>query len=273
MAMTPADKAIVNDPDIHYRVLNLTVSPWSDGTTSYYHKSMGGYHGIKLRRYQDLIDGYFTPEIQELAQVLNDQPTSAGLDSVLARLQVLNMFNNKYFILNPNGQPLANRWAMGNGWFVNNYQLVDNADQEYLALGTTDLSRTAIIDRRFADQLSEDLNHDEFSGSVQLTSYQPNHMIYQVSARQKSLVVFSEVYYGDHWQASIDGEAVPHLRANFMLRGLVVDEGEHNVEFEFSFKPYEKGRVISSSGSILVLLIVLASLAYFIKPFIGTNKE
>jgi hypothetical protein len=183
------------------------------------------------------------------------------------------MFNTKYFILNPNGQPLQNKWAMGHGWLVNNYQLVDNADQEFQALGNTDLRRTAVVDKQYADLLSEDLKHEELSGSVQLTSYQPNHMTYKVEIPQKTLVVFSEVHYGDSWKAFIDGEPVPHLRADYLLRALPVDAGEHVVEFKFVFEPYEKGIKISFLGSILAMLIILAGLAYFIRLSIQTKRE
>jgi hypothetical protein len=273
MAMTQADEAILRDPDIHYRVLNLTTSPWQDGTTSYYHKSIGGYHGVKLRRYQDLIDGYLSPGIQDLYGVLSAQPTQASVDSVLAAQQVLNMINTKYMILNPASPPLHNSSAMGHGWLVNNYQLVENADQEFLALGTTNLSQTAVVDRRFADLLNEELNHEELRGSVELTSYQPNKMTYKVSAGQNSLVVFSDVYYGEHWKATIDGEPVDHLRANYILRALPVDAGDHTVEFNFVFKPYESGIKVAGAGSILVVLMILASLAYLINEFIRSSKE
>jgi hypothetical protein len=183
------------------------------------------------------------------------------------------MINTKYMILNPASQPLQNNSAMGHGWLVNNYQLVENADQEYLALATTDLKRTAVVDQRFAGLLTEELNHEETLGSVELTSYRPNQMIYKVSAGQNSLVVFSEVYYGEHWKATIDGEPVDHLRANYILRALPVDAGEHTVEFNFVFKPYESGIKVAGAGSILVVLMILASLAYLINKFIRSTKE
>jgi len=274
MTKTQADEAILSDPDIHYRVLNLTTSPWQDGTTSYYHKSIGGYHGVKLRRYQDLIDGYLSPGLQEIFGVLSNNPTQARVDSVLAAQQVLNMINTKYFILNPNGAPLQNRFAMGHGWLVNNYQLVENADQEFLALGNTDLRRTAVVDKRFEELLGEELSHEEVSGNVVLTSYQPNKMVYEVSAGQKSLVVFSEVYYGEYWKASIDGEAVDHLRANYILRALPVDAGTHTVEFEFIFEPYEKGNKVAMAGSIIIWLLLLGSLGYAVRnQFFRENTD
>jgi hypothetical protein len=273
MAMTTADELILQDPDIHYRVANLTVNPWADGTTSYHHKSIGGYHGIKMRRYQDLINVYMSQGFQNIIGVLNAQPSSAQLDSVLAEQQVLNMINTKYFILNPSSQPLKNPHAMGHGWLVNDIKLVENADEEYLALGNTDLSRVAIVDKRFEAMVTENLKHEEASGTVELTEYRPNHMRYEVSLDQSSLVVFSDIYYEGGWRASIDGEPVPHLRANYILRALPVDAGTHIVEFEFVFEPFEKGEKVSLAGSILVLLVLLGGLTYQVYTGMSSKQE
>jgi hypothetical protein len=273
MAMTTADELILQDPDIHYRVANLTVNPWADGTTSYHHKSIGGYHGIKMRRYQDLINVYMSQGFQNIIGVLNAQPSSVQLDSVLAEQQVLNMINTKYFILNPSSQPLRNPHAMGHGWLVNDIKLVENADEEYLALGNTDLSRVAIVDKRFEAMVTENLKHEEASGTVELTEYRPNHMRYEVSLDQSSLVVFSDIYYEGGWKASIDGEPVPHLRANYILRALPVDAGTHIVEFEFVFEPFEKGEKVSLAGSILVLLVLLGGLTYQVYTGVSSKQE
>jgi hypothetical protein len=263
MAMTTADELILQDPDIHYRVANLTVNPWADGTTSYHHKSIGGYHGIKLRRYQDLIDLYLSQGLQNIIDILNAQPTAMEVDSVLAQQQVLNMINTKYFILNPASQPLQNPHAMGHAWLVNDIKLVENADEEYLALGSTDLRQVAVVDHSFAELISDNLRHEGTTGTVTLTDYRPNHMSYEVSLDQPSLVVFSDVYYEGGWKASIDGEPVPHLRANYILRALPVDAGEHTVEFEFIFEPFEKGEKVSLMGSWLVLLLLLGGAGYY----------
>ncbi len=263
MAMTPADEFILQDPDIHYRVANLTVSPWQDGTTSYHHKSIGGYHGIKMRRYQDLINVYLSQGLQNIIGVLNAQPTPMQVDSVLAAQQVLNMLNTKYFILNPSSQPLRNQHAMGHGWLVNDFRLVENADEEYIALGNTDLTRVAVVDKRFEELVSDDLRHEEATGTVVLSEYRPNQMTYNVSLDQHSLVVFSDIYYEGGWQATIDGEPAPLLRANYILRALPVEAGEHTVEFSFVFKPFEKGEKISFMGSWLVLLLLLGGVGFY----------
>jgi len=262
VALTQADELILQDPDIHYRVANLTVSPWQDGTTSYHHKSIGGYHGIKLRRYQDLIDGYLSPGLQNIVEVLNSQPTGARLDSVLAAQQVLNMINTKYFILNPTTQPLHNPHALGHGWIVKDFEVKQNADEVFQALGTTDLSQVAVVHEEFAALITDDLKHEEVIGKVELKEYRPNYMSYEVTSPQNSLVVFSDIYYEGGWHASIDGEAVDHLRANYILRALPVEAGTHSVEFEFVFEPFEKGEKASMFGSVLVLLLLLGSLGY-----------
>ena len=152
---------------------------------------------------------------------------------------------------------------MGVGWVVNDFKLVDNANEEYLALGNTDLTKVAVVDKRFEGMLSDDLRHEEVSGSVELTDYRPNHLTYNVSLDQHSLVVFSEVYYEGGWNATIDGTPVPIARADYILRALPVDAGEHTVEFDFVFEPFEKGEVVSMAGSVLILLILLGLLGKF----------
>ncbi len=273
MLATQADQFILQDPDIHYRVVNLTKSPWQDGSTSYYHKSIGGYHAVKMRRYQDLIERYLSPGLQNVIGVLNSQPTAQKVDSVLAAQQVLNMINTKYFILNPAGQPLRNNSAMGHGWLVGNIKMVENADEEYLALGNTNLTEVAVVDRRFEEELGTGLVHPEVQGTVQLTEYRPNYLSYQVSTDKKALAVFSDVYYGESWHASIDGVPVPHLRANYILRALPVDAGTHTVEFEFIFQPFEIGEKISLAGSFLVLLLLLGGAGYSVYLAVTRKPE
>jgi hypothetical protein len=153
---------------------------------------------------------------------------------------------------------------MGHGWIVNDIRLVDDANEAYLALGTTDLRRTAIVNREFEDLLPGNLQHDTVSGSVLLTDYRPNRLNYQISLDQPSLVVFSEIYYEGGWNATVDGEPVEHLRADYILRALPLDAGDHEVEFTFVFEPFEKGEKISLAGSWLVLLLLLGGGGFFI---------
>ncbi|MCK5135617.1 MAG: YfhO family protein [Bacteroidales bacterium] len=273
VASTPADEFILNDPDPHFRVVNLTKSPWQDAGTSYYHKSIGGYHGAKLRRYQDLIEFYLSPGLQNITGVLNSRPTSVQVDSVLSKQQVLNMVNTKYMILNPSSQPLMNRFAKGHAWIVKDYRLVKNADEEIAALAVYDLDNVAVVDERFAGLLSEGLKHREISGSVELTEYRPNYLSYKASLGQESLLLFSDVFYEGGWHASIDGEPAPHLRANYILRALPVDAGEHTIEFKFEFKPFETGEKISLAGSILILLILLGGFGFHIYSTVIRKPE
>jgi hypothetical protein len=226
-----------------------------------------------MRRYQDLINVYLSQGLQNIIEVLNAQPTPMQVDSVLAEQQVLNMINTKYFILNPSGQPLRNPQAMGHAWLVENYMVVEDATAEYTALGVSDLTRTAVVDKRFAGLLSEDLKHIEPQGSVVLTEYRPNHITYKADLKQKSLVVFSDVFYEGGWHAKIDGEPVEHLRANYILRALPANAGEHTIEFEFRFKPFEAGGKISRAGSILVLLVLLGGLTYQVYTWMSKKPE
>jgi hypothetical protein len=145
--------------------------------------------------------------------------------------------------------------------------------QEYLALGNTDLSRVAIVDRRFEELVPDNLSNSEASGTIVLKEYRPNLMSYEVSLDQSSLVVFSDIYYEGGWRASIDGEPVPHLRANYILRALPVDAGTHIVEFEFVFEPFEKGEKVSLAGSLFVLLVLLGGLGFQIYSTVSKKPE
>ena len=278
-AKSPADDFILRDPDPNYRVVNLTVSPWQDAATSYYHKSIGGYHGAKLRRYQDLIEHYLSPSLDQIITTLRSQPTNAQLDTVLSRQQVLNMLNTKYIIYNPSAPPIHNIFAMGNGWVTGKILMVNNADEEIMALGTTDLTKVAIVDKRFSKLLPEELNHGSDSGTVRLTEYTPGYLAYEVDLNKKSLVVFSEVFYEEGWKAFIDGEPASHLRADYILRALPVDAGKHKVEFRFEFMPFKAGEKISFAGSILVMIVLLAGFAYQVylsiyrKPAMTSGSE
>lgn len=241
-ATTPADQQILQDPDPNFRVINTTVSTFNDATTSYHHKSIGGYHGAKLRRYQDLIERHISQN----------------------NMSVLNMLNTKYFIMpDENNQPVArlNPMAMGNAWFVDSLRWVKNADAEIAALSSFDPGVTAIIDERFKDKVPSFSSTD---GSITLKSYQPNHLVYSSTSPAAGFAVFSEIYYnsGKGWQAYIDGEPAEHVRVNYVLRGMVVPEGAHEIEFRFEPSSYFTGEKISMAGSSLLLVLFVFALAY-----------
>jgi len=250
--ITPADQAILNDKDLSYRVLPLQ-NPFQDARTSFYHKNVGGYHAAKLRRYQELIDHHIQPEIQTMIKRFQDGKT---LDSVFHPLPVINMLNTSYVILDLNQNPVRNPHPLGNAWFVSQFKLVENADEEIAALNNLNPAETAVIDKRFEKYISGKQFTKDTQGSLQLTDYKPNYLKYEVKANSEQLAVFSEIYYDKGWNAYIGGEKVPHFRVNYVLRGLTVPAGNHVIEFKFEPHSYYLGNKVSLASSILLLLII-----------------
>ena len=237
-APTAANQAINQDSDPHFRVWNATVGLTNDSYTSYHHKSVGGYHGAKLQRYQDLIDNQ-----------LNNQ-----------NIACFSMLNAKYIITQggQNGQPQAQRNpdACGNAWSVQNIQLVPNADAEMAALTSFNPKSTAIIDTRYSDYLGGKTNYAP--AKARLTSYDPKHLEYSVEGGD-AFIVFSELFYegaGNDWQAYLDGVPVAHIRVNYLLRGLTVPAGKHEVVFEYAPKSHYTGQKINYAGSGIILLLL-----------------
>jgi hypothetical protein len=245
--MTAADKIILEDTDPDYRVFNLTASPFQDAGTSYYHKSIGGYHAAKLRRYQELIDAYLSK----------------------MNMDVISMLNTRYLIVSgEDGQPRVqnNAEAFGNAWFIDNLKIVQNADEEIAALGVVDLKTTAVVDTRFSSQLEGFLPQHDETASIVLIDYTINDLQYKVNTNSEQVVVFSELYYNDgltYWEAFIDGKPAPHFRANYVLRALRVPAGEHTVEFVFKPKAY-RALETASIGCLSVLLLAIAAALGFL---------
>jgi hypothetical protein len=258
-AQRAADQYILSDQTGPFRVLDLTESPFNSSRTSYYHHSIGGYHGAKLQRYQDLIDFRITPEMIRMGTKLQ---LTSNLDSVAAvfpELHTLNMLNTRYFITNPETAPQYNPHALGNAWFVNNYRLVGSADEEMLGLEEIDPSATALVDNRFADHLEGKAFRSDPNAWIELTDYQPNRLKYRYSAGSEQLAVFSEVYYPDGWKVFINGEEADHFRANYILRAMVLPAGSHEIEFRFEPQTYHAGEKISLAFSILLVLVVVGA--------------
>ena len=237
-APTAANQAINQDSDPHFRVWNATVGLINDSYTSYHHKSIGGYHGAKLQRYQDLIDNQ-----------LNNQ-----------NMACFSMLNAKYIITQggQNGQPQAQRNpdACGNAWSVQNIQLVPNADAEMAALTSFNPKSTAIIDTRYSDYLGGKTTYAP--AKARLTSYDPKYLEYSVEGGD-AFIVFSELFYegaGNDWQAYLDGVPVAHIRVNYLLRGLSVPAGKHEVVFEYAPKSHYTGQKINYAGSGIILLLL-----------------
>ncbi len=260
---TKTDEIILQDKSDqgNYRVLNLSTNTFNENETSYYHKSIGGYHAAKLRRYQDLIEAYLSPEMQKMmpaiAEATGDM-TKVNGDSIYP---VLNMLNTRYVIVplqDGSTVPIRNPYAYGNAWFVNNVKFVDNANQELDALGTIHLRQEAVADKHFKDVLGESRTQDNLS-VVTLASYEPNHLKYDVQSGQGGVVVFSEVYYPG-WTATVDGQPAELGRVDYLLRALKVSPGNHQVELMFypqSINTTETMAYVAYAVLILALLLVV----------------
>ena len=234
---TNTDELILQDTSLDYRVLNFATSTFDDNNTSYWHKSVGGYHPAKLRRYQEMIEHHISPEMQAAYKAI---ATAGGeMDSVDAnKFRVLNMLNTKYFIF-PAGQqrqtvPILNPHAYGNAWFVNKVQYVNNANEEIDALDSIIPTETAVVDARFKDVLKGTTeSYKDSLSSIRLTSYAPNRLTYETNNAQDGIAVFSDIYYPDGWHVTIDGQPAELARADYILRTMHVPAGQHTIEMRF----------------------------------------
>ena len=256
-APTVADAFILKDPTQH-RVLNLAVSPFNDNSpTSFFHKSIGGYHGAKMERYQELIDSCIFPElaafggaaqkaksVEELQTALNDTP-----------VPVLNMLNTKYIIYQSNALPLINSNALGNAWFVEKPVFAENANKEISLMNSVNPSKEAIIGNSFKNQITKPSFPVLENEKIVLISYQPDELRYKYSAREEKLAVFSEIYYPAGWKCYIDGKESRYFRADWVLRGMVVPAGDHEIMFTFKPSSYYTGNKVSLASSVLLILL------------------
>jgi hypothetical protein len=262
---TMADRFIFRDQQPDFRVLDLTKNVFNDASTSYFHFSIGGYHGAKLQRYQDLIEAYLATEIADLRKMLSTKTTPDEVERGLKAQKVLNMLNTKYYIYNPKAQPILNPFAYGNAWLVNEVKWVNNADEEIAALAREDLLSVAVVDKRFASQLKTLKFPLDASAKVTLESYATNRLVYNFEAKARQLVVFSEIYYPKGWKVFVDGKPAPYFRADYVLRAMVVPEGKHRVEFKFEPRAWQVGETISLVASFLLILMVVAVVAVDLK--------
>ncbi len=237
---TQAFNMILQDKSPDYRVFNLTVSPFNDASTSFYMNSIGGYHGAKMERYQELIEHQISQN----------------------NIHVLNMLNTKYFIVpdrNNNNQPVVqlNPGALGNAWFVDTYKLVANADSEINALTNFNPASVAIVDKRFENLVKNFHHQPDSTASIKLTEYKPNHLTYDFSSKVPQFTVFSEIYYPKGWHAFIDGKPTEHFRVNYVLRAMIIPAGKHKIEFDFHPKGFFTGNKVALASSILLVLMAL----------------
>jgi len=257
---TQTDELILRDQSLDYRVLNLASNTFNENETSFYHKSIGGYHAAKLRRYQEVVERYISPEIQSLFQSVSEaggDMTKVNGDSIFP---VLNMLNAKYFIFPlQDGQtvPIQNPYVYGNAWFVDELRYVDNANQEMDALATMDLRHQAVADAKFKAQLGDAVVQDTAS-VVTITAYEPNRLTYDVNSGKGGVLVFSEVYYPG-WTATIDGESVELGRVDYLLRAMQVKPGRHEVVLSFFPKSVNTTETFAYLAYGVLILVVLGA--------------
>jgi MFS family permease len=259
---TKADEIILKDKDPNYRVLNLGVSTFNDTSTSYFHKSLGGYHGAKMKRYQEMIEQNITRDMQEIGTRLKNIKTQEDVDAAFAGLNSINMLNTRYIIYNTEAAPLTNPHALGNAWFVSDYMMVANANEEIAAIKNIKAEAKAVVDRQFEKELSGKTFRADALAKIELKSYSPNRLVYQSNCASEQLAVFSEIYYPKGWIAKVDGKETSHFRANYILRSMVVPAGSHEIVFEFKPQSYKIGNAVSLASSIL-LMIAIGGAAFF----------
>jgi hypothetical protein len=246
----------------NYRVLNLTTSTFNDAATSYFHKSVGGYSAVKLKRYQEFIENHLTVNMQTFIQALNSGLNDSTLNANLERKYAFNMLNTKYIIISNDREPIVNIQALGNAWFVKELDFVKNADEELSSLGSFDPAVKAVADEKFNSIISNtqfDISAENVG--IKLTSYAPNHLMYEAKNSSDGLAVFSEIYYPKGWNAYVDGKKTEHIRVNYILRALPLTAGNHSVEFKFEPSAYyTTEKIAMASSSIILLLLVGFSL-------------
>ncbi len=259
--MTETDKIILRDKALDYRVLNLASNTFNENETSYYHKSIGGYHAAKLRRYQEMIDAHIAPEMQKTMKAVadaNGDMTQVNGDSIFP---VLNMLNTKYFIMPLQGGqtvPLQNPYAYGNAWFVDKVTYVNNANEEIDKVGKLNLRHEAVADVKFKDVLGEGTPQDDTS-IVKLVQYKPNNLTYEVTSNKGGVIVFSEIYYPG-WTATVDGQPAELGRVNYILRALNVKAGKHKVVLDFHPTSIKKTETVAYVGYVVLLLLLVVGL-------------
>lgn len=257
--MTETDRQILEDKSLDYRVLNFSSNTFNENETSYFHKSIGGYHAAKLRRYQEVIEAHISPEMNAAMKAIAEAAGDMSAVDGNKLFPVINMLNTKYFIMPLQGganAPLPNPYAYGNAWFVDKVSYVNNANEELSALGTTDLRHTAVADKAFSDVLGQSKANDS-TATVRLEKYEPNKLEYSVSSKNGGVVVFSEIYYPG-WNATVDGFEVPVGRANYILRAISVKPGSHKVVLDFHPKSVSVTETIAYIATAILMLMFVA---------------
>lgn len=270
---TATDLQILKDKSLSYRVLNFASGAFNENNTSYFHKSIGGYHPAKLRRYQEMIDKYIVPEMQTAMQAIANKGGVMSEVDGRKLFPILNMLNAKYFIVPLQGNAttsIQNPYAQGNGWFVDKLTYVADANAEYAGVGKIDVSHEAVADKKFEPILGQTQTNDS-TARVVLTKYEPNNMTYTVNSTKGGVVVFSEVYYPG-WTATIDGQPAELGRVNYILRALNVKAGKHEVVLDFHPTSISTTETIAYAALIVLLLAICVAI-YSEKKKQKTTKE
>ena len=259
--MTETDKLILRDKSLDYRVLNLASNTFNENETSYYHKSVGGYHPAKLRRYAEMIEAHISPEMQKTMKAVAEaggDMTQVNGDSIFP---VLNMLNTKYFIFPLQGGqtvPVQNPYAYGNAWFVDKVTYVDNANQEIDKVGKLNLRHEAVADAKFKEQLGQSVPQDDTS-MVKMIQYKPNNLTYEVKSSKGGVIVFSEIYYPG-WTVTVDGQPAELGRVNYILRALNVKPGSHKVVLDFHPASLKKTETVAYISYVVLLLLLIVGI-------------
>ena len=265
--MSETDRMILEDKSLDYRVLNFSTNTFNENETSYFHKSVGGYHPAKLRRYQELIEAYISPEMRKAMEAIAKNGGDMAAVDGNAVYPVLNMLNTKYFIMplqDGDTAPIENPYACGNAWFVNKVSFVDNANEELATVGKIDVRHEAVADKKFQQTLGASTTNDS-TATVTLKSYEPDRLVYDVKSTNGGVLVFSEIYYPG-WTATIDGNDVPVGRVNYVLRALNMKPGNHKVELTFKPKTVVMTeRIANTASAILVIILVAVTIAAYRK--------
>lgn len=259
---TATDIEINKDKSLDYRVLNFASNTFNENETSYFHKSIGGYHPAKLRRYQEMVDAYIVPEMQKAMQAIAAKGGNMQQVDGVKLFPVLNMLNTKYFIFPLQGgatAPLQNPYAQGNGWFVDKIDYVADANAEYAEVGKIDVRHEAVADKQFEAVLGQAKANDS-TATVKLDKYEPNNLQYTVNSKNGGIVVFSEIYYPG-WKATVDGQSVELGRVNYILRAVNVKPGKHIVVLDFHPTSISTTETIAYI-SIVILLLAIAGAGY-----------
>lgn len=259
--LTEADQEILKDKALDYRVLNFASDTFNENETSYHHKSVGGYHAAKLRRYQEMIDVHIGSEMQKAMKAIAENNGDMSAVKGDSLFPVLNMLNTRYFILPlQDGQkvPLKNPYAFGNAWFVDKVNFVENANMEIKQVGEVDLRHVAVADNKFKSVLGDSPAKSDSTGTVKLTSYEPNKLMYDITSKHGGVVVFSEIYYPG-WTATVDGKEVELGRVDYILRALRVQPGSHKVVLSFFPKSIDMTETIAYAATVILVIAILAA--------------